>query len=58
MSIADVAQKVAIEYGKRASYKEVYQIMSEVGLRDEDGSLASDVLDLVRNAIIRVKVNY
>lgn len=56
MSIEELAQKTAIQYGKRATYDHVYRIMSENGVRDEDGDIAGRVIELVGTAIIRTNI--
>ncbi len=58
MSLEQLAERTVIEFGKRARYTEIYTIMSENGVHDEDGSLARRVHELISDAIVRVKVRY
>lgn len=56
MTVEELAQKVVTQFGKRSGAYEVHVIMSENGVRDEDGTLTDRILELVDSAVIRVKV--
>lgn len=56
VSMADLAVKVVTFYGTRAEWPEINQVISELGFQDPDGEIAVRVKDLVREAIVRVRV--
>ena len=56
ISMQDIAIKVVTMYGTLADWPEINQVVSQVGLSDPDGEIAVRVKELVREAIVRVKV--
>ena len=58
MTLEDVAIRTVVEYGKTAGHHEINYVLNQNGFADEDGELGRRVLDMVKTAIVRVKVLY
>lgn len=56
MSLEDVAIKVCIEFGKRASLDEIYGVLADNGMRNPTNDVVDRVIEMVNSAVIRVKV--
>lgn len=56
MSLEDIAVKTVTLYGSTAGYAEIGDVLYRNGFQDESGELADRVLEMVRTAVIRVKV--
>lgn len=56
MSVEDIAQKVCVEYGKRASYDEMYEVLAANGFPNPTSELVDRIAELVDGAVIRVRV--
>lgn len=56
MSLEEVAQKVCIEYGKRASWDEIYSVLADNGFYNPTNDVVERVAEMINTAVIRVKV--
>ncbi len=54
MSIEEIATTLAIQYGKALSEREIYWYLKDIGFNAPE-DFAQDILDMVKNAIIRVR---
>ncbi len=58
MSLEDIAIKVVTLYGTTADHFAIGYVLNQNGFRDEDGELTRSIQEMVKDAVVRVKVRY
>lgn len=58
VTLEDVAIETVTRYGTSSGRNEVYDILNKYGFADPDGELTVRILEMVRTATVRVKVQF
>lgn len=57
-TLEDVAVKVVTNYGISAGPTEVFYTLNDAGFADPDGELNTRVMEMVKTAVVRVRVRF